>query len=236
MVAFLVSSTLTGHRSLDVSALNAGLSMILSFACTGVTINIMMMVNSAVTMDIGASHGGFTDCMLQNGAKKVFAIDVGHGQLVWKLRQDERVVNLEGTNFRYVTDEQITEPIDFFSVDVSFISLKLILPVAHRFLKDGGTAVCLIKPQFEAGRKLVGKNGIVRDPKVHEAVIADIISFVVENGYSVEGLDYSPVKGTHGNIEYLVYLRKSSEPTVAEGIDPKAVVVRSHGELDTSNK
>lgn len=189
-------------------------------------------LKSAVTMDIGASHGGFTDCMLQNGAAKVFAIDVGHGQLVWKLRQDPRVVNLERTNFRYVTNEKITDPIDFFSVDVSFISLKLILPVARGFLKDGGTAVCLIKPQFEAGRELVGKNGIVRDPKVHEAVITDILAFLVQNGYSVLGLDHSPVKGTHGNIEYLVYISKSDEPTMAECVSPRAVVESSHNALD----
>ncbi|MBQ5565266.1 MAG: TlyA family RNA methyltransferase, partial [Clostridia bacterium] len=131
-------------------------------------------LNGKTTMDIGASHGGFTDCMLQNGAKKVFAIDVGYGQLAYKLRNDERVVNLERTNFRYVTEEQITEPIDFFSVDVSFISLKLILPVARNFLKENGTAVCLIKPQFEAGREKVGKKGVVRDPKVHAEVVRGI--------------------------------------------------------------
>ncbi len=190
-------------------------------------------LNGAVAMDIGASTGGFTDCMLQNGARKVFSIDVGYGQLAWKLRQDERVVNLERTNFRYVTNEQITETVDFFSVDVSFISLKKILPVARQFIKDGGTAVCLIKPQFEAGRENVGKNGVVRDPKVHAAVINDIIEFVSQNGYSVLGLDYSPVKGPEGNIEYLLYIQKSAEPTLAEGLAPEALVKLSHEKLDT---
>ncbi len=192
-------------------------------------------LTGAVTMDIGASTGGFTDCMLQNGAKKVFSIDVGYGQLAWKLRQDERVVNLERTNFRYVTSEQITDPIDFFSVDVSFISLKKILPVARQFLKEDGTAVCLIKPQFEAGRENVGKNGVVRDPKVHEAVITDIIDFVSTNGYSVLGLDFSPVKGPEGNIEYLLYIAKSGSPSVAPHISPEELVKLSHEKLDTGS-
>ena len=190
----------------------------------------------AVTMDIGASHGGFTDCMLQNGAKKVFSVDVGYGQLAWKLRQDERVVNLERTNFRYVTEEQITEPVDFFSVDVSFISLKLILPVARRFLKDNGTAVCLIKPQFEAGRENVGKNGVVRDPKIHCAVIKEIVSFAVSEGFSVLGLDFSPVKGPEGNIEYLLYLKKSDAPVVADIKSPEEITALSHEKLDGGRK
>lgn len=185
------------------------------------------------TMDIGASHGGFTDCMLQNGAKKVFSIDVGYGQLVWKLRNDERVVNLERTNFRYVTEEQITDPIDFFSVDVSFISLKLILPVARNFLKDGCTAVCLIKPQFEAGRENVGKKGVVRDPKIHESVISGIIDFTLENGFSVIGLDFSPIKGPEGNIEYLLYIKKTDNPQLEVVIDTETLVKLSHEKLDT---
>ncbi len=189
-------------------------------------------LNGVTAMDIGAAHGGFTDCMLQNGAKKVFAIDVGYGQLVWKLRQDERVVNLERTNFRYVTKENIPDDIDFFSVDVSFISLKLILPVARKFLKNGGYAVCLVKPQFEAGREKVGKNGIVRDPKVHADVINDIIKFAVSAGYSVLGLDYSPVKGTQGNIEYLLYIQKSDSPIVEDNISAEKTVRISHKELD----
>ena len=189
-------------------------------------------LNGKTTMDIGASHGGFTDCMLQNGAKKVFAIDVGYGQLAYKLRNDERVVNLERTNFRYVTEEQITEPIDFFSVDVSFISLKLILPVARNFLKKNGTAVCLIKPQFEAGRENVGKNGVVRDSSIHTQVINGIIDFAEQNGFSVIGLDYSPVKGPEGNIEYLIYLQKSDEADILIDTDAESIVRLSHEDLD----
>lgn len=189
-------------------------------------------LSGCVTMDVGASHGGFTDCMLQNGAKKVFSIDVGYGQLAWKLRSDERVVNLERTNFRYVTEEQITEEIDFFSVDVSFISLKLILPVARKFLKDKGTAVCLIKPQFEAGRENVGKKGVVRDAKVHSNVISDIIGFALDNGFSVIGLDFSPVKGPEGNIEYLLFLQKSASPEQSIDINIDELVDKSHDKLD----
>ena len=192
-------------------------------------------LTDAVTMDIGASTGGFTDCMLQNGAKKVYSIDVGYGQLAWKLRQDERVVNLEDTNFRYVTEEQITDPIDFFSVDVSFISLKLILPNARKFLKNDCTAVCLIKPQFEAGRENVGKNGVVRDPKVHCEVIGNIIEFCLKNGFTVLGLDYSPVKGPAGNIEYLMYIKKSDEPVSMLQTDADTVVSISHEKLDKNS-
>ena len=184
-----------------------------------------------ITMDIGASTGGFTDCMLQNGAKKVYSIDVGYGQLAWKLRTDERVVNLERTNFRYVTDEQIKDKIDFSSVDVSFISLKHILPNLNKFLKDDGSAVCLIKPQFEAGREKVGKKGVVSDPATHLEVCEKVIGFAVENGFSVAGLDFSPIKGPEGNIEYLIYLLKSNEPVVYENVDAKQLVYKSHEEL-----
>lgn len=166
-----------------------------------------------ICMDIGASTGGFTDCMLQNGAKKVYSIDVGYGQLAWKLRSDERVVNLERTNFRYVTHEQIPENIDFASVDVSFISLKIILPVMYELLKDDGEAVCLIKPQFEAGREKVGKKGVVRDVNVHTEVIENIVSFAASQKFIVSGLSYSPVKGPEGNIEYLIFLKKSNDIT-----------------------
>ena len=169
-------------------------------------------LENKVCMDIGASTGGFTDCMLQNGARKVYAIDVGYGQLAWKLRTDARVVNLERTNVRYLTDEQVPEPVDFFSVDVSFISLCLVLPVARKFLADGGQAVCLIKPQFEAGRGKVGKKGVVREPSIHVEVVEKIVHFVLENGFSVEGLTFSPVKGPEGNIEYLAFLSKSEQP------------------------
>ena len=163
-------------------------------------------LENTVCMDIGASTGGFTDCMLQHGAKKVYAIDVGYGQLAWKLRNDERVINLERTNFRYVTKEVIKDDIDFASVDVSFISLKLILPVMRELLKENGEAVCLIKPQFEAGREKVGKKGVVRDTAVHVEVVEGICSFVLENGFDILSLDFSPVKGPEGNIEYLLSL------------------------------
>lgn len=185
-----------------------------------------------VTMDIGASTGGFTDCMLQNGAKKVYSVDVGYGQLAWKLRQDERVVNLERTNMRYVTKEQVPDDIDFFSVDVSFISLKLILPVARELLAVNGEAVCLIKPQFEAGKENVGKNGVVRDKKVHVDVVDMIVDFCLNNGYDVLGLSYSPIKGPQGNIEYLIHIRKATEPQLLTNTTPTEIVTASHDELD----
>lgn len=164
-----------------------------------------------VCMDIGASTGGFTDCMLQNGAGKVYAIDVGHGQLDWKLRNDERVVCMEKTNFRYVTDADIREPIDFASVDVSFISLTKILIPARNLLRQGGEMVCLIKPQFEAGRDKVGKKGVVRDRQVHIEVVRRIVDYADLIGFSVKGLTYSPIKGPEGNIEYLMWLEKREE-------------------------
>ena len=164
----------------------------------------------SVAMDIGASTGGFTDCMLQNGAVKVFSVDVGYGQLAWKLRTDERVVNMERTNIRYVTADDIGEQLDFASIDVSFISLKLVLPVACQLLKDGGELVALIKPQFEAGREKVGKKGVVRDPAVHREVIETVTKFAQENGFDVLGLEFSPIRGPEGNIEYLMYARKDN--------------------------
>ncbi len=185
-----------------------------------------------VTMDIGASTGGFTDCMLQNGAKKVYSVDVGYGQLAWKLRNDERVVNLERTNMRYVTDEQVSDKIDFFSVDVSFISLKLILPVARELMSENGEGVCLIKPQFEAGRENVGKNGVVRDKNVHIAVVDMIIDFCLNNGFDVLGLDFSPIKGPQGNIEYLIYIKKSDDPQLKIDVTASGVVEDSHAQLD----
>ena len=185
-----------------------------------------------ITMDIGASTGGFTDCMLQNGAKKVYSVDVGYGQLAWKLRNDDRVVNLERTNMRYVTDEQVSDKIDFFSVDVSFISLKLILPVARELMSENGEGVCLIKPQFEAGRENVGKNGVVRDKNVHVAVVDMIIDFCLNNGFDVLGLDYSPIKGPQGNIEYLIHIRKSDNPELKTDVTAARVVEDSHIELD----
>lgn len=164
-----------------------------------------------VCMDIGASTGGFTDCMLQNGASRVFSIDVGHGQLAWKLRQDERVVCMEKTNFRYVTGEDIGEEIDFGSVDVSFISLTKILIPARNLLRQAGQMVCLIKPQFEAGRDKVGKKGVVREPQIHEEVIHKVLDYADLIGFCVRGLTFSPVKGPEGNIEYLVWLEKKEE-------------------------
>lgn len=161
------------------------------------------------TMDIGASTGGFTDCMLQNGAKKVYAVDVGYGQFAWKLRNDPRVVNMERTNIRYVTSEQIGEKIDFASIDVSFISLCLVLPVARELLGDEGEIIALIKPQFEAGRGQVGKKGVVRDIEVHYSVVEKITDFAQNNGFYPAGLSYSPIKGPEGNIEYLIYLKKT---------------------------
>lgn len=174
-------------------------------------------LQDTVCMDIGASTGGFTDCMLQNGAQKVFSIDVGHGQLAWKLRQDERVICMEKTNFRYVIPEDIGEQIDFASVDVSFISLTKILIPARNLLRSKGQMVCLIKPQFEAGREKVGKKGVVRDPQVHEEVICKIAAFAELIGFEIKGLTFSPVKGPEGNIEYLLYLEKKEElPEEAE--------------------
>ena len=191
-----------------------------------------IILKDKVCMDVGASTGGFTDCMLQNGAKKVYSIDVGYGQLAWKLRTDERVVNLERTNFRYATREQVPDEIDFSSVDVSFISLYHILPVLNSLLANSGEAVCLIKPQFEAGKEKVGKKGVVRDLNVHLEVVKKIISLAVENGFSVLGLQFSPIKGPEGNIEYLIYLKKSDEPIVDESVQPEILVNQSHTELD----
>lgn len=165
-------------------------------------------LNGKVCMDCGASTGGFTDCMLQNGAVKVYSVDVGHGQLAWKLRNDDRVVCMEKTNMRYVTAEDIEELAEFVSIDVSFISLKKILPAVRRILTDGGEVVALIKPQFEAGREKVGKKGVVRDKKVHEEVIEMIADFAMEHSFKLLHLDYSPIKGPEGNIEYLLHMRK----------------------------
>ena len=183
-------------------------------------------------MDVGASTGGFTDCMLMNGAVKVYSVDVGYGQLAWKLRCDERVVNLERTNFRYVTDEQIKDKIDFASVDVSFISLMHILPNLSKFTADDAEAVCLIKPQFEAGKEKVGKKGVVRDKAVHAEVVQKVIGLAIQNGFSVCGLDFSPVKGPEGNIEYLIYIKKSNAPVVEQDIDAELTVQKSHEELE----
>lgn len=192
-------------------------------------------VEGKICMDIGASTGGFTDCMLQNGARKVYAVDVGYGQFAWKLRQDERVVCMEKTNIRYVTPQDIADRLDFASVDVSFISLTKVLMPARELLTENGEMVCLIKPQFEAGREKVGKKGVVRERSVHEEVIAKVIDFAVGCGFEILALEYSPVKGPEGNIEYLVHIRKADageESGNAETVDIRAVVEAAHEELD----
>ena len=189
-------------------------------------------LTGAVCADIGASTGGFTDCMLQHGARRVYAVDVGYGQLAWKLRTDERVVNLERTNIRYVTEEQIPEPLDFGSIDVSFISLTLVLPVLYRLLRDGGEGVCLVKPQFEAGKGKVGKKGVVREPEIHLEVLKKIFAFCGEIGFCVKGIHFSPIKGPEGNIEYLFYFKKSPEPSAFTDSDLAALVEASHQALD----
>ncbi|MCR5785798.1 MAG: TlyA family RNA methyltransferase [Eubacterium sp.] len=190
-----------------------------------------LVLDGYTCMDIGASTGGFTDCMLQNGASKVYSIDVGYGQFDWKLRQDERVVCLEKTNFRYCTKEQVPEPVDFASVDVSFISLDKILPAAYPLLSETGEMVCLIKPQFEAGKENVGKKGVVKDPKIHREVIEKVVDVAKSNNFKILGLDYSPVKGPEGNIEYLVYITKNPEAD-ENYVNVEEVVDNAHGELD----
>ena len=189
--------------------------------------------NGKVCMDIGASTGGFTDCMLQNGARKVYAVDVGYGQLAWKLRTDERVVNMERTNIRNVTLDMLEEPVEFFSVDVSFISLKHIFPVAQAVTADHATGVCLVKPQFEAGREKVGKKGVVREPETHREVILQAAGYATANGFSVLGLDYSPIKGPEGNIEFLLFVEKAADqPVLLQEELADQVVSAAHGALD----
>ena len=186
-------------------------------------------LNGCICGDIGASTGGFTDCMLQNGASKVYSVDVGYGQLAWKLREDPRVVCMERTNARYLTHEQIPDELDFASIDVSFISLKLILPAVANVLKDGGYVASLVKPQFEAGREKVGKKGVVRDPAVHKEVLEHYLEHAREAGFGVLGLTYSPIRGPEGNIEYLGFLQKGAETTAAFDLD--ALVEESHQTL-----
>ena len=194
-----------------------------------------LTLEGRVCMDVGASTGGFTDCMLQNGAVKVYSVDVGHGQLDWKLRNDPRVVCMEKTNIRYVTPEQIEEPAAFVSIDVSFISLTKVLPPVRELMTEDGEIVCLIKPQFEAGREKVGKKGVVRDPKVHEEVIEKVIDFASTIGLESRELEFSPIKGPEGNIEYLLHLLKRPD---AASVEPFAgnvqeIVAQAHGTLDT---
>lgn len=200
-------------------------------------------VHQKVCMDIGSSTGGFTDCMLQNGATKVYSVDVGTNQLAWKLRQDERVVSMEKTNIRYLTPDQIDDKIQFASIDVSFISLTKVLIPARNLLTDDGEIVCLIKPQFEAGREKVGKKGVVRESSVHEEVIETVMKFAIQIGFEPIKLDYSPIKGPEGNIEYLLYIKKNVEKIPVDDELPeielteewekeiKEIVVKSHDSL-----
>lgn len=212
-----------------------GLKLEKAMDCFGVRLD------GKICMDVGASTGGFTDCMLQNGAVKVYSVDVGHGQLAWKLRNDERVVCMEKTNIRYVTPEDIADPIGFASIDVSFISLTKVLGSVKALLEDNGQIVCLIKPQFEAGREKVGKKGVVREPAVHLEVIDMVIDYALSIGFEALNLEFSPIKGPEGNIEYLLYLQKHPEDQEAEyavrreaAADPKAVVAEAHQTLDRS--
>ena len=182
-------------------------------------------------LDIGASTGGFSDCMLQNGAIKVFAVDVGTNQLSPKLKEDKRVVNMEGTNIRHLTTDMIASDIDFISIDVSFISLKLVLPIVYSLLADNGEAVALIKPQFEAGRGKIGKKGVVKDKKVHQEVCLNVTGYALSCGFCVAGLSYSPIKGPEGNIEYLLYLKKSKRETLITEDQIKKIIELSHKKL-----
>lgn len=193
-----------------------------------------LLLDGKVCMDVGSSTGGFTDCMLQNDAVKVYAVDVGHGQLAWKLRNDSRVICMEKTNIRYVTPEQIPEPIDFASIDVSFISLTKVLGPVKALLRDGGRIVCLIKPQFEAGREKVGKKGVVREKSVHLEVIRMVMDFACASGFQILNLEYSPIRGPEGNIEYLLYLQSGGDVPASDAVfvDPAAVVEESHQNLE----
>ena len=191
-----------------------------------------IVLNDCVCMDVGSSTGGFTDCMLQNGARFVYAIDVGTNQLAWKLRQDERVRSMEKTNIRYVTPEDIGEAVDFVSIDVAFISLTKVLTPVKELMKEGAQMVCLIKPQFEAGREKVGKKGVVRDKAVHKEVIEKVIDYAGSLGFSILNLEYSPIKGPEGNIECLVYIKKNGEGNMEEAVDIDEVVNAAHSTLD----
>ena len=197
--------------------------------------NFDVSIEGKICMDVGASTGGFTDCMLQNGAVKVYSVDVGHGQLAWKLRQDERVVCMEKTNIRYVTNEDIPDLIDFSSIDVSFISLTKVLGPVRNLLTDNGQVVCLIKPQFEAGREKVGKKGVVRDKKVHIEVIEMVVEFAKSIGFNVLNLDFSPIKGPEGNIEYLLHIEKGENADTINKTDLdliNKIVEKAHDTLD----
>lgn len=188
-------------------------------------------VADKVVADVGASTGGFTDCALQNGAAKVYALDVGYGQLAWKLRQDERVINMERTNVRYLEEDSLPEKVDAVTIDVAFISLDKILPAVHKILKERGFVIALIKPQFEAGKENIGKKGVVKDAKVHEDVINNVINFAKSEGFGIAGLDFSPIKGPEGNIEYLLYMTMGDDDAISEEF-VHDLVGKSHGDLD----
>lgn len=190
-----------------------------------------LSVEGKIAIDIGASTGGFTDVMLQNGASQVFSVDVGTNQLAWKLRNDPRVVSMEQFNFRYAEPDDFEVTPSFASIDVSFISLDLILPALHRILAENGQVVALVKPQFEAGREQIGKNGIIKDPKIHLAVLEKVAAFAGTHGFAVMGVDYSPIKGGHGNIEFLMYLEKKEEKTKPSTEQLEAVVELAHKEF-----
>ena len=220
-----VSVDVRGHTLAYVS--RGGLKLEKAMTHFGVTLN------GKICMDVGASTGGFTDCMLQNGAVKVYSVDVGHGQLAWKLRNDERVVCMEKTNIRYVTPEDIPDRIQFASIDVSFISLTKVLGPVKELLTEDGQIVCLIKPQFEAGREKVGKKGVVREKSTHLEVIESVIAFAKSIGFGILNLEFSPIKGPEGNIEYLLYLQNHPELADEKGveIDPKTIVEEAHNTL-----
>ena len=222
-----VSVEVRGHTLAYVS--RGGLKLEKAMTHFGVTLN------GKICMDVGASTGGFTDCMLQNGAVKVYSVDVGHGQLAWKLRNDERVVCMEKTNIRYVTPEDIPDRIQFASIDVSFISLTKVLGPVKELLTEDGQIVCLIKPQFEAGREKVGKKGVVREKSTHLEVIESVIDFAKSIGFGILNLEFSPIKGPEGNIEYLLHLKKRPEGEVIEAsleAEPEQVVREAHDQLD----
>ena len=220
-----VSVEVRGHTLAYVS--RGGLKLEKAMTHFGVTLN------GKICMDVGASTGGFTDCMLQNGAVKVYSVDVGHGQLAWKLRNDERVVCMEKTNIRYVTPEDIPDRIQFASIDVSFISLTKVLGPVKELLTEDGQIECLIKPQFEAGREKVGKKGVVREKSTHLEVIESVIAFAKSIGFGILNLEFSPIKGPEGNIEYLLYLQNHPELADEKGveIDPKTIVEEAHNTL-----
>ena len=220
-----VSVEVRGHTLAYVS--RGGLKLEKAMTHFGVTLN------GKICMDVGASTGGFTDCMLQNGAVKVYSVDVGHGQLAWKLRNDARVVCMEKTNIRYVTPEDIPDRIQFASIDVSFISLTKVLGPVKELLTEDGQIVCLIKPQFEAGREKVGNKGVVREKSTHLEVIESVIAFAKSIGFGILNLEFSPIKGPEGNIEYLLYLQNHPELADEKGveIDPKTIVEEAHNTL-----